>query len=305
VALQAKPSEEASVSPAPERPELLILPRAKWVTINFAELWGYRRLVYMLAWRDVKARYKQTLLGASWAILQPLMMSVVFTVFLGHMVKVPSGGLPYPVFVYAGLLPWTFFATALSAAGNSVVASEHLVGKVYFPRLALPSAAVAAAMIDFFIAFGVLVGMMFYYGIRPGPGLALVPLLTLLLALAGHGFGSILGALNVRYRDFRYLIPFLLQLWMFATPSVYTQPSPGPTGQVATSETVARPASTRIQLALELNPMTGLVSTFRAAALGGPVPWRNLATSGGIIVLSWLVGMHYFVRAESSFADLI
>ena len=175
----------------------------------------------LLTWRDVMVRYKQTVLGVAWAVLQPAMMMVVFTVFLGQMARVDSGDFPYPLFVYAGLLPWTFFATAVSNAGNSVVGSAQMVSKIYFPRLLIPLASVAAAVVDFLIAFLLLAGLMFYYGIVPGWQILLVPLLLLLAVLAAVGVGSMLAALNVSYRDFKYTIPFLMQIWMFATPTVY------------------------------------------------------------------------------------
>jgi lipopolysaccharide transport system permease protein len=199
----------------------VIEPRLGFRFIDFAELWRFRELLFYLTLREVKVRYKQTLLGALWAVLQPFMMMVVFTVFLKRMAKVPSGDLPYPVFVYAGLLPWTFFATAIANAGHSVIGSEKMITKIYFPRLAVPFAAVGAAIIDFCIAFGVLLGMMLCYGITPGWPILLVPCVMVFTFLAALGVGSMLAALNVAYRDFRYVIPFLVQLWMFATPTIY------------------------------------------------------------------------------------
>ena len=201
----------------------LIRPAQGWQSINFGELWQFRELIFFLTWRDVKVRYKQTLLGAAWAILQPLLMMVIFTIFFGRLAGVPSGGFPYPLFAYAGLLPWTFFSTAIANAGNSVVGSERLITKIYFPRLAVPFAAVGAAVVDFLIAFGLLIVMMVYYQVAPGPGLLLVPAICAVILLAALGVGTLLAALNVAYRDFRYVIPFLVQVWMFATPSVYMQ----------------------------------------------------------------------------------
>ena len=215
----------------------LIRPAQGWQLINFGELWQFRELLYFLTWRDVKVRYKQTLLGAAWAILQPLLMMVVFTIFFGRMAGVSSGGVPYPLFAYAGLLPWTFFATAIAAAGNSVVGSERLITKIYFPRLAVPFAAVGAAVVDFLIAFGLLIAMMVYYRVAPGWGLLLVPVIFGAILLAALGVGTLLAALNVAYRDFRYVIPFLVQLWMFATPSVYMQVADEP------AVVASRPAS--------------------------------------------------------------
>lgn len=268
-------------------PETLIERRPGWQVLDLGELWRYRELLFFLTWRDVKIRYKQTVLGAAWAVLQPLMMMVVFTIFFGRMAKVSSGGVPYPVFAYAGLLPWTFFATAITSAGNSVIGSEQLITKVYFPRLAIPIAAVGAAVVDFAIAFGLLVALMACYGIVPGAGLLLVPLVFGLILVAALGVGTLLAALNVAYRDFKHVIPFLAQVWMFATPTVYMQPE----------------ESSR--LVLLLNPMTALIGAFRAAALGGPIPWVQLGIASTCVVAVLLFGCLYFRKEESSFADII
>jgi len=269
----------------------LICPAQGWQLINFGELWQFRELIYFLTWRDVKVRYKQTLLGAAWAILQPLLMMVVFTIFFGRMAGVSSGGVDYPLFAYAGLLPWTFFATAIAAAGNSVVGSERLITKIYFPRLAVPFASVGAAVVDFLIAFGLLIAMMVYYRVAPGWGLLFMPVIFGSILLAALGVGSLLAALNVAYRDFRYVIPFLVQLWMFATPTVYMQPK-----ETATSW---------IHVLLELNPMTTLIAVFRASVLGGPVPWGPLAIAVAAVALAFLLGCFYFRRVEDTFADII
>jgi lipopolysaccharide transport system permease protein len=273
----------------------VIAPARGWQLINVRELWRYRELLFFLTWRDVKVRYKQTLLGAAWAILQPVMMMVVFTIFFGRLAKLPAGDLPYPIFVFAGLLPWTFFATAIASAGNSVVGSERLITKIYFPRLAVPFAAVAAAMVDFAIAFGVLGVIMLYYlmkgaNIHLGPGLLLTPVIFGLIALAATGVGTLLAALNVAYRDFRYVIPFLIQLWMFATPTIYMQPAAADGGLGA---------------AILINPMAGLVAAFRAATLGGPLPWGQLGGCVVVCVGLFLGGCFYFRKVEDNFADLI
>ncbi len=270
----------------------LIRPAQGWQLINFGELWQFRELIYFLTWRDVKVRYKQSLLGAAWAILQPLLMMIVFTIFFGRLAGVSSGGVSYPLFAYAGLLPWTFFATAVASAGNSVVGSERLISKIYFPRLAIPFAAVGAAVVDFVIAFSLLIGMMVYYRIAPGPGLLLVPLIFAAILLAALGIGTLLAALNVAYRDFRYVIPFLVQVWMFATPTVYMQPQAASAGRV------------HVLLAV-LNPMTSLIDAFRISALGGPIPWGHLALSTAVVVLVFLAGCLYFRRVEDGFADII
>jgi lipopolysaccharide transport system permease protein len=248
------------------------------------------------------------------------MMMVVFTIFFGRMAGVSSGEVPYPLFAYAGLLPWTFFATAIAAAGHSVVGSERLITKIYFPRLAVPFAAVGAAVVDFLIAFGLLIAMMVYYRVAPGWGLLLEPAIFVTILLAALGVGTLLAALNVAYRDFRYVIPFLLQLWMFATPSVYMQvadepavvasrpasPTTAPTGPRSDARSAGkRPLSPVVQATLALNPMTGLVGTFRAAVLGGPIPWGKLVGSSACVLLAFAVGCFYFRRVEDTFADII
>jgi lipopolysaccharide transport system permease protein len=260
----------------------LIVPPGKWQSVNVRELWRFRDLAYLMVWRDVKVRYKQTLLGAAWAILQPAMMMVVFTVFFGATGKVSSGDRPYPVFVYAGLLPWMFFASAVSNAAQSVVGSERLITKIYFPRLAIPFSAVGAAVVDALVSFLLLVGLMAWYRVAPGAGILLAPLILFMVALAAAGVGTLLAAMNVAYRDVRYVIPFLIQIWMFATPSVYTE------GR-----------------ALPLNPMDGLVAAFRAATLGGAMPWERLAIGSALSAALLLVGCFYFRRVEDGFADTI
>jgi lipopolysaccharide transport system permease protein len=270
----------------------VIRPTRGWQLINLRELWQYRELIYFLTWRDVKIRYKQTVLGAAWAVLQPAMMMVVFSIFFGHIAGVPAGDLPYPLFVYAGLLPWTFFATAVSNAGNSVVGSERLITKIYFPRLAVPFASVGAAVVDFAVALGLLFLLMLYYGVMPGAGLVLIPLVFGVILLAAVGVGTLLAALIVAYRDFRYVIPFLVQVWIFATPTVYMDLTQGG-------------GSEAVQFLLGCNPMTGLVAAFRAACLGGPIPWDQLGVAAGVSVGLFLAGCLYFRRVEDNFADII
>jgi lipopolysaccharide transport system permease protein len=274
----------------------MIEPPRGWQLVNVRELWRYRELLYFLTWRDVKVRYKQTLLGAAWAVLQPGLMMVVFTIFFGKMAKVPAGDLPYPIFVFAGLLPWTFFATAIANAGNSVVGSERLITKIYFPRLAVPFASVGAALVDFAIAFGLLVLMMLWYHVMPTPKLLLLPAMVVVLTLAALGVGTLLAALNVAYRDFRYVIPFLVQVWMFATPSVYMSVNPAATD--GRTRGVAH-------YLLALNPMTGLISAFRGAVLNGPIPWLQAGVATGLTIAVFVGGCLYFRRVEDSFADMI
>src|SRR5271157_898471 len=313
------PQTAATTDSTPAPVVTLIHPAQGWQLINFGELWQFRELIYFLTWRDVKVRYKQTLLGAAWAILQPLLMMFVFTIFFGRMAGVSSGGLDYPLFAYAGLLPWTFFATAIAAAGNSVVGSERLITKIYFPRLAVPFASVGAAVVDFLIAFGLLIAIMVYDRVAPGWGLLFVPVIFGAILLAALGVGTLLAALNVAYRDFRYVIPFLVQLWMFATPSVYmdiadqtrppvsgtTSPSSSDTGPGCPASTGKHAVSPVIKTALALNPMTGLISAFRAAALGGSIPWAKLASSSACSLAVFFASCLYFRKVEDGFADII
>jgi lipopolysaccharide transport system permease protein len=317
--------EAASEASTGANQRTVIEPRQGWQLVNLRELWRYRELLYFLAVRDVKVRYKQTLLGAAWAVLQPFLMMVVFTVFLGRMAHVSSGEFPYPLFVYAGLLPWSFFASAVANAGNSVVGSERLITKIYFPRLAIPFAAVGAAVIDFCIALVVLAGMMAWYRVAPGRWLLLAPAVLALVACAALGLGTLLAALNVAYRDFRYVIPFLLQLWMFATPTVYMatsadEPGDGAPVVAATSDEPppraisAGGSASRahdpgvpalVRRVLKLNPLTGLIGTFRAAMLGGPISPQRFAFSAAGALVFLLAGCLYFRRVEDSFADVI
>jgi lipopolysaccharide transport system permease protein len=292
-------NEQATTAPAVSAgiPRTLIRPAGGWQLINVAELWHHRELLFFLTWRDVKVRYKQTALGAAWAVLQPAMMMIVFTIFFGRMAKVATGNLPYPIFAFAGLLPWTFFATSIANAGVSMVASERLITKIYFPRLAIPLAAVGAAIVDFVIALGILVLMIVFYRIKGipihvGPGILMAPVVFALIVLCAIGVSTMLAALTVAYRDFRYVIPFLVQLWLFATPSVYMQVSQGET-------------TGKMQAALMINPMASLVAGFRNAMLGEPLPWKHLVLSGLAAVLLLLVGCLYFRKVEDSFADMI
>lgn len=272
-----------------------IRPPQGWQLINLRELWHFRDLLYFLTWRDVKIRYKQTVLGAAWALLQPAMMMVVFTIFFSRLAKVSSGDVPYPVFAYAGLLMWTFFATAIGNAGNSVVGSERLITKVYFPRLAIPFAAVAASVVDFAIGLGLLVILMCCYGVLPGLSVLLVPFLLVLTFLAAAGMGTLLAALNVAYRDFRYVMPFMVQVWMFATPTIYMD----------LNSNGLQNASPLVQTLLYLNPMTGIVAAFRNATLGGPIPWEMLGVSTVVVAGLFVVGCLYFRKVEDGFADII
>jgi homopolymeric O-antigen transport system permease protein len=274
----------------------VIEPAPGWQLINIGELWRYRELLFFLAWRDVKVRYKQTVLGAAWAVLQPAMMMVVFVIFFGRLAGLPTGGVPAPLFYLSGLLPWFLFSTAVTSASNSVVTSERLITKIYFPRLAVPFAAVAASAVDFLVACGLLAVVMFYYvcnGECPPPtwNLLLAPVTFAIIAVFASGLGALLSALNVAYRDFRYVIPFMIQVGMFATPTIYMSPSGNEGRSVA--------------WLLWINPMTSLVSTFRAAVIGGTVPWGALTVACAVAGLSLAVGCLYFRKIEDRFADII
>jgi len=271
-------------------PITIIEPKKGWVPIDLKEIWDYRELLYFLTKRDIKVRYKQTVLGGLWAIIQPVFMMVVFTLFFGRLAKMPSDGIPYPIFVYAGLLPWTYFANAVSASGNSLVGSANLITKVYFPRLIIPASASLAGLLDFFIAMLVMGAMMIYYHFVPNIGILLFPLLVGLTFLCAVGVGLWLSALNVQYRDIRYVIPFLIQLWMFVSPVIY------PVSMV----------KEKYQWLLALNPMGGVIKAYRASLLGHiPIDWFLLGISTGIIFVLFLSGLYYFRRMEKTFADVV
>ncbi len=294
---EAPPTPTAAPVPARSaESETLITPPRGWQLIDLAELWRFRELIAMLTWRDVKVRYKQTVLGAAWAILQPAMMMVVFTIFFSRLAKVPAGDpAQYPVFVYAGLLPWTFFAAAVTNAANSVLGSERLITRIYFPRLALPFSAVGAALVDFgFFAFGLLLVLMLCFGVWPTWQLLLVPPLFAVLVAGAVGVGTALAGLHVAFRDFRYVTPFLVQVWMFATPSIYMDTSAAASGERSWTQAV-----------LALNPLTGLIAAFRAACLGGPMPWGALGLAAAAAVVALVVGCLIFRKVEDGFADVI
>jgi lipopolysaccharide transport system permease protein len=282
---------EAPTPPVGDEAVTVLRPPSRWQFINIRELWQFRELLLLLVWRDVKVRYKQTVLGVAWAVLQPALMMVVFTICFSRMGGLSSGDVPYPLFVYAGLLPWTFFAGAITNAGNSVVGSERLITKIYFPRLAIPFSTAATAGVDFVVALGLLAVLMVYYGVGGGTSLLLVPVFFGLIALAALGVGTLLAALTVAYRDFRYAAPFVVQLWMFATPTVYMQPAGHPSGG--------------LRALLALNPMTGLIGAFRAAALGGEIPWDQVGIATLAVAVIFIVGCLYFRKVEDRFADII
>lgn len=271
-------------------PTITIRPSRGWVSLNLRELWNYRELLYFLTWRDIKVRYKQTVLGAAWAVIQPFFTMVVFSLFFGRLAKVPSDGIPYPVFAYCALVPWTFFAGALDRAGNSLVGSANLLTKVYFPRLVIPMSAVLAGLLDFAIAFAVLLGMMLVYGITPTWAIVTLPLFLLLALVTALGSGLWLSALNVQYRDVRYTIPFITQFWMFASPVAYA----------------ASLVPDQWRWLYGLNPMVGVIEGFRWALLGKETaPGMMLIVSVIMVVLIFVGGLYYFRRMEKTFADVV
>ena len=269
---------------------LLIKPSRGWVSLPLNELWKYRELLYFLVWRDIKIRYKQTVLGATWAIIQPLFTMAVFSLFFGKLARMPSDGVPYPLFSFAALVPWTLFSNGLSQSSNSLVGSAHLITKVYFPRLLIPIASVFSGALDFLISFFVLLGMMAVYGMLPSSNVVWLPLLILLVFATSLGAGMWLSALNVQFRDVRYAVPFLTQFWLFATPIAYP------------SSLLSEPWRT----IYGLNPMVGVVEGFRWSLLG------TENTPGPIVIISFLAaltlltgGAFYFRRMEKTFADII
>jgi homopolymeric O-antigen transport system permease protein len=271
-------------------PLLVIRPLKGLVSLQLAELWKHREVLYFLIWRDIKVRYKQTALGATWAVIQPLLTMLIFSIFFGRLAKVPSDGLPYPLFSYSALVPWTFFATGLSQASNSLVSSSNLITKVYFPRLVVPMAAVFAGLMDLAIASVTLVLMMAYYHHGVTAHIVWVPALVLLALITSVGVSFWFSAMNVKYRDIRHVLPFVVQLWMFATPIAY------PSSLV--------PA--RFRALYAINPMTGVIEGFRWALLGTKTaPGLMLAVSSVIAVLVLVSGAYFFRRMETTFADVV
>ena len=274
----------------PDEPLVRIRAERSWIGTSLRDLWAYRELLYFLTWRDLKIRYKQTVLGIAWAIIQPLFTMIIFTLFFGRLAGMPSDGVPYPIFVYAGLLLWTFFSNAVTTSANSLVTNANLLTKVYFPRMLVPAAAVAAGLVDLLIAFAVLVGMMIYYSVAPTWHLLLLPVPIILTAVLALGTGTWLAALSVKYRDIKFALPFLIQLWMFVSPIIY------PADFV--------PEKWRWLLAF--NPLTGIIDSFRAALFGHrPINLSMVAISAGITLGLLLYAMYSFWRMEESFADIV
>ena len=270
-------------------PTLRIRPPKKWVPINISELWHYRELLYSFIERDVKIRYKQTALGFLWAIIQPLFLMVVFTLFFGNLAQVPSEGIPYPLFSFAALLPWTLFAEGLTRSTTSMVSNANIMTKVYFPRLIMPLSGILSPLVDFAIAFVILIIMMAYYGFVPTLAIVLLPAFILLAVLTSFAVGLWLSALNVKYRDFQYTLPFLIQLWLFVSPVVYP----------------ASMVPQQWQFLYALNPMSGVIEGFRWALFGTNPPQAMIFISVCVVVVLLIGGLFYFKRMEQYFADVV
>ena len=273
----------------PAEPLVVIQPSNRWSILSFKDIWAYRELLFFLTWRDVKVRYKQTALGAAWAILQPLFMMLIFTIFFGRLAGVASAGIPYPLFALAGLVPWTFFANAITASGNSLVGSAHLITKVYFPRLIVPAAAMLAGLVDFLLAFLMLIVLMFYYRVTVTVQILFLPVLILLTALFSLGVGTWMSALNVKYRDVRFALPFLIQLWLFVSSVILPSTS----------------VPQKWRWLLMLNPMSGIIEGYRAALFGLPFDWPALGIASALTIVVLLYAIYAFGRVERSFADII
>ena len=269
--------------------DTIIRPRTGFSQLGWREMWRYRELAYVLVWRDIKVRYKQTILGAAWAIFQPFVSMIVFSLFFGSLIKVPSDNLPYPIFVYAGLLPWTFFSNGLSRASNSLHSEAHMISKVYFPRIIVPISSLGAGLLDFIIAFLIMLVMMFYYRIHLGPSILMLAPIMLMIFLVSIGMGILLATLSVAYRDVKYITPFLIQLWMYSSPVIYP---------------VSIVPKKWLWL-LSLNPMCGLIDGCRSSLFGTPFDWPSLGISAAVSAVMVLCGLLYFKAAERRFADII
>ena len=278
-----------SLPSLPEKPLVTIEPSKNWVALNLRDLWAYRELLYFLTWRDIKVRYKQTALGAMWAIIQPLLTMLIFTIFFGKLAGMPSDGVPYSIFAYAGLLPWTFFSNAVTASGNSLIGSANLITKVYFPRMIIPAAAVGAGLLDFAIAFIVLFVLMAYHGMGVAGSIVMLPVLVLLTMLLALGVGMWMSALNVKYRDIRHALPFMIQLWMFVSPVIY------PSSIV----------SGKWRWVFALNPLTGIIEGFRSSLFGRAFNWTALAISSAFTLVLLVYSAYTFRRMEKTFADIV
>lgn len=288
--LKTDSSLEGHIAEHAAPPRVRIQASSGWLGLNLRELWAYRELLYFLVWRDIKVRYKQTVLGAGWAIIQPLFTAIIFSLFFGNVGKLPSDGLPYMLFSYMGLVPWTFFANGLTQSSNSLVNSAHLISKVYFPRLAVPLASVLAGLVDFALAFVVLIGFMLFYGVSPTWNIVWLPFFLLLAFVTALGVGLWFSAMNVQFRDIRYITPFLTQVWLFASPIAYS------------SSMLHEPWRT----IYGLNPMAGVVEGFRWALVGtGSGPGAVVFASAAVALAVLVSGAFYFRRMEKTFADVV
>jgi lipopolysaccharide transport system permease protein len=283
----------SAAAPTPlldEIPVLRITPPSRWWVVPFGELWAYRELIYFFVWRDIKIRYKQTAIGAAWAVLQPFLTMLIFTLFFGRLAHIPSGGLPYPIFYYSALLPWMYFAAALQNATSTIVENQRLVTKVYFPRLALPLSSVLSGLVDFGVSFLMFVAMMAFYRVRPTAAILWLPAFLLLAILTALGVGLWLSALNAIYRDVRYVVPFLVQFWLFASPVAY------PSSLVPE----------KWRWLYGLNPMAGVIEGFRWSLTGnGNPPGQLIFVSAGVVILVLLGGIAYFQKMETTIADVV
>lgn len=275
--------QEASV------PTIVIRPPRKWVPVDLKELWAYRELITAFTLRDVKLRYKQTGLGIAWAVLQPLLTMVIFTIFFGGLAKLPSDGVPYPLFVLAALLPWTLFSEGLTRSTTTMVTNSNIITKVYFPRLIMPLSSILSPLVDFAVSFIILLAMMVYYGFVPTVNILFLPVFLILALATALGVGLWLSALNVKYRDFQYTVPFLIQIWMFASPVAYA----------------ASLVPESIRVWYGLNPMAGVIEGFRWALLGTGAPSAMVLVSVGMVLLILVSGMFYFRRMEQYYADIV
>jgi lipopolysaccharide transport system permease protein len=285
---QAKPPE--TVPPLlPKEPLVTIESSNAWKVVDVRDVWAHRELLYFLIWRDVKVRYKQTLLGAAWAIIQPLFTMLIFTLIFSKVAQIDSNGIPYPIFAYAGLLPWTFFANSINHSGNSMVSNSHLITKVYFPRIIIPVAAVGAGLVDFAVAFVMLLVLMIYYRIQLTANLLMLPALIALTTLLAIGVGSWLSAINVKYRDVKFALPFLVQIWMYLSPIAYP----------------ITVIPQRWRLLYSLNPVTGIIEGYRSAFFGRPFDWTSLGISLAITMVLIGYAAYEFRKLEKGFADII
>ncbi len=274
---------------AEQVPTIIIEPTRSWASLKLRDLWQYRGLFYFLTWRDIKVRYKQTVIGFLWAIIQPFLKMVVFSIIFGSLAKMDSEGFPYPIFLYAGLLPWEFFANSVSRTGQSVITSTSLITKVYFPRLIIPIASIGVCLVDFAISFLILIVLMLYYSVAPTLSIFIVLPLVLATIFTAIGVGVFISALNVAYRDFRYVVPFFVQIWMFLTPVVYA----------------TRIIPENWRWLILLNPMAGIVDAYRSAILGKAFEWGNLGISMAMAVVIFVGGTMYFRKTEKYFADIV